>query len=190
VQHFIVCQLWLCRALTVLIGTLYSKFLNIAQNWQKLRTESAKAFHKIPRTNSIITETFGLWPFNPKIISQVLSLHKVWTLWDHSFLSYHAYRQTDRQTYTHRRITIRDPWFNCLVNCDSWSTRIMQQLSSGLGSTTYHPNRYTHNSDVKREAAHQPDHIQSRWQKVQTAGWRSPESRNVLWQNTQRTSLA
>jgi len=41
------------------------------------------------------------WPLNPNTTSRVPqghSLHQVWTLWDHSFLSYAADKQTDRQT--------------------------------------------------------------------------------------------
>jgi len=46
-----------------------------------------------------------LWPFYPKTMSLIAyrtfqddSLYQVWTLWDFSFLSYTADKQTDKQT--------------------------------------------------------------------------------------------
>ena len=44
-----------------------------------------------------------IWPFNPKPyhlqdIPRAFPIHQVWTLWDHSFLSYAADKQTNKQT--------------------------------------------------------------------------------------------
>jgi len=42
-----------------------------------------------------------LWPFNPKIMSLLGYPYQVWTLWDHSFLSYAADKQTKRRPRTY-----------------------------------------------------------------------------------------
>ena len=61
--------------------------------------------------SSLWPRPLNLWPQYHSIcrLSQVHSLHQVCTLWDHSFLSYHADKQTNKQTDNHTK-TVTHGW--------------------------------------------------------------------------------
>ena len=117
-----------------------------------------------------------LWSLNPQNsittrVPQGHSLHQVWTLWDHSFLSYAADKQTNRQTnrltrksYPRRPtgsawvITIRydiSDWLPYLAYCcwlcsDEWPTSTLNSSATCLNDFRFHCSLQTIISSISR----------------------------------------
>ena len=93
-----------------------------------------------------------LWLFNPKTIPL---LHLVWTLWDHSFLSYAPDKQTDTQTnrrtrtsYPRRVIWLGICWKRTFVTKQNNRLRTRSRLQQQMKKTWY--NRVTHSYSLGR----------------------------------------